>query len=738
MQDSMDTASEPSSSISLREYGDVLRRRRAIILQTFVIVLVAGVLVTLFTAPTYRSTARLLLEPVSFQINSVNGSDPLADLFSINQAYSITTQVELLQTADIRKKVSDAIGRGASLPSMTVAPVEGTQIIEVTSEGDNPEMVAQAPNELLKIYVKDVGEASGNKLNAALDFTKKQAEHYRTETEKAERALQKFKTSRNVADFDQNRADQAKRVEFLKTSFSEAQGQMRVLEARIAATTAAKQSPVATQNRTELLSAAADPSVIGIQNEIASAKIERDAQQKLNLGPDNRTLQLINYRISRLTERQAELIRLSKIRNERKNPLSVGLDEQLLKEAGDVKAQAAQVAENGRQLSEAQARYAQFPTWESEYAKLQRNFEGNAAQYKMFASKVGDLDLRAQNTRKTASIMQTAEVPSAPIRPKKAQNIVMAGMLGLFFGLCLALLQELFDDRINSPEEAERVLRMPNLGHIPMIEEEGLRLIKDISAFSPLMESYRSLRTNINFAAVGTPIRSLVVTSSVPAEGKSTTVANLAMAMALDSKRVIIVDADLRRPSQHKLFKIDSSPGLTDLLVGTHTLEEVIRETGVAGVQVIPAGSPPPNPAELLGSTAMGHLLATLEASADVVLFDTPPALAVADSVVLASRTNGVVLVIGYGETKKTNTRKAMEILSRANAHVLGTVLNRMDGPASGYYYGKYYVPATAASLTGSGTTRNGNGTGTSGVLPPTTSSNSSDDAASSSASKEN
>ena len=364
------------------------------------------------------------------------------------------------------------------------------------------------------------------------------------------------------------------------------------------------------------------------------------------------------------------------------------------------------------------ARLEKFPTWESEYAKLLRDYKSYADQTALFNSKIGDLQLRQETSKATASILQSATVPSVPIRPKKAQNIVMAGLLGLFFGLCLALLQELFDDRINSPEEAERVLRLPNLGQVPMIEEEGLRLIKDISAFSPLMESYRSVRTNINFAAVGSPIRSLVVTSSVPAEGKSTTVANLAMAMALDSKRVIIVDADLRRPSQHKLFKIDSSPGLTDLLVGTHTIDDVLRDTGVNGVSVIPAGSPPPNPAELLGSAAMGHLLATLEASADVVLFDTPPALAVADSVVLASRTNGVVLVIGYGETKKTNTRKAIEILSRANAHVLGTILNRMDGPSSGYYYGKYYVPATAAGITGGSGARNGNGT-TAGALPP-------------------
>ncbi|WP_309722014.1 CpsD/CapB family tyrosine-protein kinase, partial [Armatimonas sp.] len=209
------------------------------------------------------------------------------------------------------------------------------------------------------------------------------------------------------------------------------------------------------------------------------------------------------------------------------------------------------------------------------------------------------------------------------------------------------------------------------------------------------MESYRSLRTNLNFAAVGNSLRTMVITSSVPAEGKSTTAANLAMAMALDGKRVIIVDADLRRPSLHKLFRLESSPGLTDVLVGTHEVEEVIKSSGVDNVSVISAGSPPPNPAELLGSSKMIDLIEKLKSLADVVLFDSPPALAVADSIVLAGRTDGVLLVIGYGETKKANSRKAVELLNRANARVLGTVLNRIEGPSSGYYYGKYYVPAT-------------------------------------------
>ncbi len=716
MQDSIDNASEPTSSISLREYGDVLRRRRAIILQTFVIFLVAGVLWTLFTPPTYRAVARLLLEPVSFQINQVNGSDPLADLFRINTAYSISTQVEQLQTDEIHKKIADALGRGGDLPVMSVAPLEGTQIIEVTSEGNNPEMTAQAPNKLLEIYVDQVGNQNKNLLTKALEKAKSLASDSGDKTREAEIALSKFKNDRKVIDFDVDKADQLKRVEGLKSEYAAAQIASATSQARLDKTIVAQKSPVASPTRTDLVSVAADPSVQKLQDDISNLRIQREVLTG-RLTYSIRDLAALDTQISKLTERERNLIANFKARNERINPVAAGLDDSLLKQTIENAAQSAQLAGLGKQLVAETARLNDFPKWESDYLKLQRGYNDNFNTNKEFASRIAVLTLREGTTKGTASILQRASVPSVPIKPKKAQNIVMAGLLGLFFGLCLALLQELFDDRINSPEEAERVLRLPNLGHVPMIEEEGLRLIKDISAFSPLMESYRTLRSNINFAAVGNPIRSLVVTSSVPAEGKSTTVANLAMAMALDSKRVIIVDADLRRPSQHKLFKIDSSPGLTDLLVGTHTIDDVIRETGVEGVSVIPAGSPPPNPAELLGSAAMGHLLATLEASADVVLFDSPPALAVADSVVLASRTNGVVLVIAYGETKKTNTRKSIEILSRANAHVLGTILNRMDGPSSGYYYGKYYVPATAAGITGGNGARNG--AAPAGALPP-------------------
>lgn len=252
-------------------------------------------------------------------------------------------------------------------------------------------------------------------------------------------------------------------------------------------------------------------------------------------------------------------------------------------------------------------------------------------------------------------------------------------------------------------DDAEILLGVPTVGFIPAIDEPERRLIRNIDTFSPLMEYFRSLRTNVGFLAEP-PLRSLAVVSSVPAEGKSTVVANLAMAFALkvENNRVILVDTDLRRPSQHKLFAMDSSPGLTDVLAGTHTVEQALRATMVPNVMVLPFGSPPPNPAELLESEAMGRLLEELKTLCDIVLLDTPPALAVVDALVVAPRADGVLVVIGSGETKKVHALKTMQLLSRARAHVIGTVFNRVIGPTA-HYYGMIYVPFEPSPKEGAG-----------------------------------
>jgi succinoglycan biosynthesis transport protein ExoP len=692
MQERNEFVAEGTSSLSLKEYGDILRRRRAIILQTFVIVLVAGTLITLFQPLVYQSSARLLLEPPSYFINTVS-NDPLNELFKLNAPYSPGTQVELLKSSKIRKRAAEKMTNGKGLMSYTVTPVEGgTSIVELMAEGDDASAVADTANNVLKAYIDDVNDGGVNKLNAVYEEAARNQKKWNQIKNKSEMDLLNYQKKYKISEVTSETEYLQKLLGDLSGTYQGQLSQINYLTTRIGEIEGylAKNKNI----KSGLIGIEQDPGWESIKRNIAD-KESAIAAAKEELGSDNDRMRAMVAEINRLNQYAKAYKASFDDRNKIRDPNYENFETELKRLKIDLSSLQYSAKPNQAEIARIKARLSSVPDFTNVTKEKQQSQEFAAKQIEYFTTKMQDLDLRRNAKVEGSRIIEEAIVPSEPVRPKKPQNIMFAGLLGIFFGLCLALLQELLDDRINSPEEAERVLRLPNLGHVPLVEEEGLRLIRDISTFSPLMESYRSLRTNLNFAAVGNSLRTMVVTSSVPAEGKSTTAANLAMAMALDGKRVIIVDADLRRPSLHKLFRLESSPGLTDVLVGTHEVEEVIKSSGVDNVSVISAGSPPPNPAELLGSSKMTDLIEKLKSLADIVLFDSPPALAVADSIVLAGRTDGVLLVIGYGETKKANSRKAVELLNRANARVLGTVLNRIEGPSSGYYYGKYYVPAT-------------------------------------------
>ena len=206
---------------------------------------------------------------------------------------------------------------------------------------------------------------------------------------------------------------------------------------------------------------------------------------------------------------------------------------------------------------------------------------------------------------------------------------------------------------------------------------------------SPVSEAYRTLRTNLEFFSLDEPIRTLVVTSPGTEEGKSTVLANLAVALAQGGKRVILADCDLRRPTQHTLFGLDNATGLTTMMLDEAAQSEPpLRETPVDGLRVLPTGPLPPNPAELLGSRRMKEALAALLGKADVLLFDAPPVLAVTDALVLAVQTDGVLLVVKAGGTRREHVQQAKERLERVNARIVGAVLNNApaDAMLQGYY----------------------------------------------------
>jgi capsular exopolysaccharide synthesis family protein len=305
---------------------------------------------------------------------------------------------------------------------------------------------------------------------------------------------------------------------------------------------------------------------------------------------------------------------------------------------------------------------------------------------------------RAQNTPNVVQV-EVATTPLNPIRPQPLQSTLLAAAVGLMLAAGIAFLVEYLDDTLKTPEDVERELNLRVIGLVadmnPGDKKNGnspkVLLHVAEQPRSPVSEAFRTLRTNLEFSDVDRPLRVILVTSAGPAEGKSTVAANLAQVMSQGNKRVILLDADLRRPSIHRQFDIPNRVGLSDVLRGKMTVADAVHRwsrNGSKEMGIVTSGSLPPNPAELLGSEKMGQILDDIKKIADIVVIDSPPML-VADAQVLSPRVDGILFVIQPGTTHIDSARTTVEQLSRVNARLLGVVMNRIPRNR-GYYYGGY------------------------------------------------
>jgi capsular exopolysaccharide synthesis family protein len=269
--------------------------------------------------------------------------------------------------------------------------------------------------------------------------------------------------------------------------------------------------------------------------------------------------------------------------------------------------------------------------------------------------------------------------------------------LGLVLAAGGAYTIEYLDDTLRDEDEIKKSFSTAVLGSVPAIEmenhESGARLITVLGAASAALEAYRVLRTNLQFASIDQPLRLLLVSSPQPEDGKSLTAANLSIALALTGKRVILMDADLHRPSQHKLFKLYNNVGVTTALLANEAeLEQLVQPTSISGLSILTSGPLPPNPAELLGSRRMHEVLTMLKERADIIIIDSPPLTAVSDGIILSTVTDGMIMVLRAGKTRRTATKRALTSLAQVHARVLGAVFNGIPGKtgASMYNYGYY------------------------------------------------
>ncbi|MDQ6748114.1 MAG: polysaccharide biosynthesis tyrosine autokinase [Candidatus Dormibacteraeota bacterium] len=294
-------------------------------------------------------------------------------------------------------------------------------------------------------------------------------------------------------------------------------------------------------------------------------------------------------------------------------------------------------------------------------------------------------------------------VPSNPVRPQPVRDAVIALVAGMVLGTGIGFLLERLDSTIKSEADVRALLDLPLLGAVAFKAVRGGRagaaeevaLVTVREPDDAVSEAFRAIRTNLLFSTVDRPLRSIVVTSTIPGEGKTSTACNIAVAMAQAGSRVILVDADFRRPALHRIFKFDNL-GLGNLILGDRLEEEVIRATGIRNLRVVCSGPTPPNPSELLGSAGMRRANERLLELADVVIYDTPPVGAVTDASVLGARADGVILVVERGRPPVQKIQKVRDTLNSVGASILGAVLNKLLDDEAGYY-SEYYNRSSSA-----------------------------------------
>ena len=369
-----------------------------------------------------------------------------------------------------------------------------------------------------------------------------------------------------------------------------------------------------------------------------------------------------------------------------------------------------------RLLSKFKSKHPDLLEHTMEIARLIRTKSVSENLFNFLLQKGEEAKIKAATGTGGIRIIDHAILPSRPIPQNTAKNLLMGVILGFGLGFGLALLQESMNNTIHTNEDVTEFLKLPLIGIVPMMKSNNiikslrngkvssfkndsnsqlfkLKVLSNLNPRNAIAEAYRSMLVNINFSSVDKTIKTILVTSASPSEGKSITSANLGIIFAEGGNRTLILDADLRKPMQHKLFNIEKKPGMTDYLFENAKLDDIIYKTNIANLGVIPIGITPPNPSEIFNSQKFADFMTSLTKQFDIIIVDTPPVMTVADAAIISINTENVLFVVKFNSTQKIMAKRALETLQKGRANILGVVLNEAQfSRGYGYYqYYKYY-----------------------------------------------
>jgi polysaccharide biosynthesis transport protein len=708
----------------LREYLRVLIKRKWVVISSLVLIIGVVGISTLRSTPIYDAVGSIAINkmaPVGFNFKDSAGGgadyyDPTdldtevrilkSDLLALqvirqlglDKADALDNQNPsnsgLQLTTEVLQPDSPGISAvlGAFKGSLQVALVPNTRIIEIHYRSPDRNLAPRVVNALANTYVEQNFKTRFESTMQASEWLSKQLVDLQMKVETSQEKLVKYQKEHEILGIDEKQNITTAKLDELNRELTVAESARMDKESIYRLVQAGDSDSITAAAHAEsMLKGSTGSSALleKLREQEADLKIQL-AQLSVQFGPAYPKLAQVRGQLQEVeAQMQVEMTKVTaRLRGDyqaalqRENMLHAALEQQ---------------KQEANKLNESAI----------EYNLLKRDVDTNRTLYDNLLEKLKEAGVMAGLRSNNFRIVDTARVPTGPSEPNLPRNLAFALALGLTTGVGLAFLLEGMDNTVRTPEQAQAISALPSLGMIPLgsrttteigtrqrlslaASKEAVEMVTQSRPKSQMAESYRALRTSLLLTSVGGPPRVILVTSALPQEGKTTTSINVAIVLAQKGTRVLLVDADLRRPSIHKTLGMGPRSGLSNVLTGSTDLEQaIVRSAILPNLFLLPAGTPPPNPAELLASGNMKDVLAQLREQYDHIVIDTPPTLSVTDAVVMSSRADRVILVIRSGQTTKQALRRARDLLLQVNAKLCGVLMNAVDLNSPDYYY--YY-----------------------------------------------
>lgn len=630
----------------------------------------------------------------------------LIDSFYLNPNTSkyyvlLNNDVDLFDSPNSPKTLNSL---AKSLEDISVDQKRGLDIVEITAESPSPREAALIANTYAHKYMNINLNMNRNQLRLVTDFLQEQKTEKQKELNDAEETLKIFQEKGGLIALDE-------RAKTLISILAEFESQKGVTQVDLMASNKVlenlrkelvKQNP---RMADYLKSLSSQTYITAIQNEIVKMEINREVALSKNEGDQKNSALIKDYdkKISELRAERDKQLEVLKAGIFASSPAEVKeLTQRIIEE--EVKNQALQtsIKELNKIIKSYENRFLKLPKSTLELARLKRRSEALEKLYLLLEQRYQEALINVESQPGNVVIIDRARIPISPSKPNRTLIVLVGLVLGSGLAIGYIFIKNYFDDTVKSPEDIQNK-NINVLAWIPKIEGLGVNGKKDFqfivskSPDSIPSEAFRALRTRVQFSRIAKDsLKTILVTSATPKEGKTTISTNLAGSFALTNKRTLLIDCDLRKPTMHHIFNAPRVPGLIDYLFGDAKLNEIIKPTDIDNLTYIPTGTIPPNPAEMLDSNQMRDLLAKFRAEYDLVVIDSPPIIAVTDSEILSNMVDGTIIVVSADTTEIELMERAVDLIKQENTHFLGTVLNNFSFKSGyGSYYKYYYYYST-------------------------------------------